>query len=91
MSSMTGTEFGFRFRVEESDMQRNKKRLAALPRPPVPPIEYAGQWIAWNKERTEIVAHAHTLEETHVLATEAGFPDATLMKLPRTNAFIGTL
>lgn len=59
-------------------------------RPPPAPIEYAGQWVAWNREQTEIVAHGEKLVEVHRAAVAAGHPRAILQKVRRGNeAFIG--
>lgn len=39
---------------------------------PIVPIEYAGQWIAWNEDHTKIVASGKTLREAdeNAIATE---------------------
>ena len=58
-------------------------------RPAAPPAEYAGQWVAWNKEQTEVLAHGKTLKEAAEAATAAGVSDALFMPVPRLNAFIG--
>ena len=58
------------------------------PRPA--PIEFAGQWIAWNKQRTEIVAHGETMASVHAAAIAAGHPDAILQRVRRPAvSFIG--
>lgn len=59
---------------------------------PMPaPIEYAGQWVAWNKNRTQIVAHGANLRTAHQAAVAAGYPNALLQKVRRPNTiFIGT-
>jgi len=36
------------------------------------PRKYSGQWIAWNKEGTEIIAHGTTLTECHTAANNTG-------------------
>lgn len=54
------------------------------------PFEYAGQWVAWNKEGTEIVAHGRELSVVHDAAIAAGHPDCVLEKVPKANTvFIG--
>jgi hypothetical protein len=59
--------------------------------PPPAPVEFAGQWIAWNKQRTEIVAHGREMVEVHVAAIAAGYPDAILQRVRRPDvSFIGT-
>ncbi|MBI3468192.1 MAG: hypothetical protein HY000_34740 [Planctomycetes bacterium] len=61
------------------------------PRRPRPaPVEYAGQWVAWDKQQREIVAHGHDLAEVHRSAILAGHPDAVLQKVRRPDViFIG--
>lgn len=61
------------------------------PRRPKPaPAEYAGQWVAWNKERTEIVAHGPDMAEVYKRAIAAGHNDAVLQKVRRPDTiFIG--
>ena len=57
--------------------------------PPAPP-EFAGQWVAWNKERTAIVAHGADLVSVHRSAVVAGHPDAILQRVRRPQErFIG--
>jgi hypothetical protein len=61
------------------------------PRRPKPaPVEYAGQWVAWNKGQTEIVAHGSVMAEVHKAAVAAGHPDAVLQKVRRPGIFIGS-
>ena len=50
-------------------------------RPKAAPVEYAGEWVAWNKLRSEIVAHGKNLSEVHGAAVAAGHPDAILQKV----------
>lgn len=47
------------------------------------PSEFAGQWVAWNQERTEIIAHAPDFATAWKTAREAGFPDAILQRVRR--------
>lgn len=54
------------------------------PRRPKPaPIEYAGQCVAWNKKRTEIVAHGREMAAVHRSAIALGHPDAILQRVRR--------
>jgi hypothetical protein len=67
------------------------RKLILAPDAPKPaPIEYAGQWVAWNKERTEIVAHGAQMAAVHRAAIAAGHGDALLQRVrsPDTS-FIG--
>jgi hypothetical protein len=52
-------------------------------RPPPAPLEYAGQWVAWNREHTQIVAHGEKLVDVHRAAVAAGHPRAILQKVRR--------
>lgn len=61
-----------------------------LQRPPAVPIEYAGRWIAWNRQRTKIVATGATLPEARQAAQAAGETAAVFAKAPRANVrFVG--
>ena len=53
------------------------------------PIEFAGQWVAWNKSQTEIVSHGRDVAAVHAAAIAAGHPDAILEKVRRPGIFIG--
>ena len=57
---------------------------------PAAPIDYAGQWVAWDKVQAEIVAHGDDLETVFESAIEAGYPDAVFQKVPEADTyFIG--
>jgi len=60
-------------------------------RPRAAPAEYVGQWVAWNKEQTEIVAHGAEMAEVHKAAIAAGHQDAILQKVRRSGPFIGAI
>jgi hypothetical protein len=55
------------------------------------PLEYVGQWVAWNRELTEIVAHGRDLSDVHAAAEAAGHRDAVLEKVRRPCSFIGRI
>jgi hypothetical protein len=58
--------------------------------PKAAPVEFAGQWVAWNREQTEIVGHGRTWMEARQAAADAGVTDPVLQKVPRPDAiFIG--
>ena len=60
------------------------------PRHPGPaPIEFAGQWVAWNRQQTAIVAHGSDVADVRKAAVAAGHPDAVLQKVRRPGIFIG--
>ena len=46
------------------------------------PREYCGKWIAWNHDRTRIVASGLTYVETRKAAEAAGEPHAYITKAP---------
>ncbi len=57
---------------------------------PIVPREFAGQWIAWNRARTAIVASGRTLEDARCASEAAGEPEPILAKAPRANVrFLG--
>jgi hypothetical protein len=58
--------------------------------PPPAPIEFAGQWIAWNRERNQIVAHGRDMASVHAAAVAQGHPNAILQRVRRPErSFIG--
>jgi hypothetical protein len=58
-------------------------RLSEPGRPKLPPQEYAGEWIVWNKERTQVVAHGPDMVAVHRAAIAAGDTDPLLEKVHR--------
>lgn len=54
-------------------------------RPKPAPVEYAGQWVAWDHERTTVLAHGKTLEEASRAAAAVGYPDPLLERVRRTD------
>ena len=52
---------------------------------PIVPLEYAGLWIAWNHERTRIIASGRTVEEVVKAAAAAGEKDPMFDKAPKAN------
>jgi hypothetical protein len=57
---------------------------------PVVPRKYAGQWIAWNRDRTAIVASGRTFDEARRAAEAAGEAAPILAKAPRADVrFLG--
>lgn len=70
---------------------KNVQRWLANPdHPPIPPVEYAGKWIVWDRHRTMIVAHGNTMQEA-VAAAEAGGHVGTILHRvpPVEEIFIG--
>jgi Family of unknown function (DUF5678) len=56
------------------------------------PIEYAGKWIAWNDERTQIVASGSDIAEVRDAALRLGVKQPLLEKVPRPDThYIGAL
>jgi hypothetical protein len=60
-----------------------KDKLAAPGRPQPAPLEYAGQWVAWNKDETQIIAHGTDVAEVRAAAIAAGEDDPILEKVRR--------
>jgi hypothetical protein len=55
------------------------------------PLEYVGQWVAWNKDQTEIIASGRDLGAVHAAASAAGHPEAILEKVRPPRSFIGLI
>jgi hypothetical protein len=66
--------------------------MEKLRHPGPAPVEFAGQWVAWNKTRTEIVAHGIEVARGRAQAIAAGHPNAVLQKVRQPDSlFIGAL
>lgn len=65
--------------------------MATLDRPiPIVPRKFAGQWIAWNRSRTAIIASGRTLDDARRAAEAAGESAPILAKAPSANVrFLG--
>ena len=70
-------------------MTVNDPRLNDPQRPKAAPIQFAGKWVAWNTERTEIVADGDDVATVRAEAIEAGHPLPLMEKVPRACSFIG--
>jgi len=46
------------------------------------PVEYAGQWVAWNEDRTEILFHGPDMSEVRGQAIAHGCACPVLQKVP---------
>jgi len=67
-----------------------EKEVPQEEKPPVVPKQYAGQWIAWNQEQTQIVASGRTYEEARQAAIAAGADRPLLAKAPSAKVrFVG--
>ena len=58
---------------------------------PLPaPVDYAGQWVAWNKQRTQIVAHGTDMAKVHAAAVAAGHSNPIVQRVRHPDVhFIG--
>jgi hypothetical protein len=56
------------------------KRRFSDRRAPVP-LELAGQWIAWSKDRMEIVAHGAAFGEVRARAIAAGHSEPLMQRV----------
>lgn len=54
---------------------------------PIVPIEYAGQWIAWNEDHTKIITSAKGLPEAHKKALKTGEEHFWMEKIPSSTDF----
>ena len=59
-----------------------EQRREPLPEAPVVPLEYAGLWIAWDRDHTRIVASGRTIEAAFEAAIAAGEPEPILARAP---------
>jgi len=53
------------------------------------PIELVGQWLAWNQDRTEILAHGDDMRAVRERAIALGCARPVLQKVPHA-PFVGT-
>lgn len=67
-------------------LDKVKKRFPDRPEPA--PLELAGQWVAWNKDRSEIVAHGSKFDEVRADAIAAGCRDPLMQRVLGT-PFVG--
>lgn len=52
------------------------------------PAKFAGQWVAWNEDRSEILAHGEDMSEVRDQAIACGCTRPLLQKVPRA-PFVG--
>jgi hypothetical protein len=64
--------------IDFADSRLNDPRRAKLP-----PLEYAGEWVVWNKERTQVIAHGRDMVAVRHAALVAGESDPLLEKVHR--------
>ena len=60
-------------------LEQVKKRFPDRPKPA--PLEFAGQWVAWNEDHTEIVAHGAVFGEVRARAIDAGCREPLMQKV----------
>jgi hypothetical protein len=53
------------------------------------PAEYAGQWVAWNEDRSRVLAHGPDLTEVRAQAIALGCVRPLLQRIPR-GPFVGS-
>jgi len=55
------------------------------------PLEYAGKWVAWNSDHTEIVACSDNIQELWQMAKAQCIANPIFEKVPRADVrFMGT-
>lgn len=73
-------------RSKSTNIQRALQRSGA---PAIAPLQLAGKWVAWNWDRTKILAHGNTMDEADSAAQATG-EKFVLQKLTRPEViFIG--
>ena len=60
-------------------LEECQQRFPEHPQPA--PAEYAGQWVAWDKTRTNIVAHGTKFTEVHADAVKRGCDQPLMQKV----------
>jgi hypothetical protein len=65
-----------------------KARVLFANRPAPAPQEYAGEWIAWSPDRSQIVAHGNRFAQVRADAIAAGCKEP-LMQRVMGNSFVG--
>lgn len=58
-------------------------RRMSGPGPKIPPPEYAGEWVAWNEDRSVVIAHGTDVAAVRAAANSAGYQLPLLEKVPR--------
>ncbi len=72
-------------------LEPNDPRLNDPRRPKPAPAEYAGQWVAWDRDRKQIVAHGNDVAAVRREAVAAGHSLPLIEKVPEESSFIGGL
>lgn len=67
--------------TEATQQQNAQQRKSSLP--PPAPVEYAGQWVAWNRDRTKIIAHGEDVAQVYRDALASGHASAIYQKIGR--------
>ncbi|MFO1092337.1 MAG: hypothetical protein U0992_03355 [Planctomycetaceae bacterium] len=47
------------------------------------PLEYAGKWVAWNSDHTQIVAAGESIQEVWNIVSERRIADPVYERIPR--------
>ena len=82
--------FESNLRVDTGLQQGDLMEAIEPVQPPSVPAEYCGRWIAWNHDRTRIVASGTTLIEAREAARQAGETRPFLTKAPEAHVrFVG--
>ena len=54
------------------------------------PIKYAGKWVAWASDHSQILAHSDSIQELWQIAQDRRIPDPIFEKVPRSDVrFVG--
>lgn len=71
-------------------VHQNDPRMADPRRRKPAPLEYAGEWVAWNDDRSEILAHGDDSETVWSEAITQGASNPLLEKVRRPGvSFVG--
>jgi len=67
-------------------LEEARKRFPNGPEPIA--LQYAGQWIAWNNDRTSIIAHGANFGKVRAEAIAEGYPEPLMQRVLGT-PFVG--
>lgn len=73
----------------DSKFENVRRALRQSGRPALAPIQFAGKWVAWNWDRTKIVAHGETMADADAAAMATGEKYVLQKLTPPEVIFIG--
>jgi hypothetical protein len=65
---------------------RSSERTSQRRHQPRVPREYAGRWVAWDRDQTRIVASGDSFDEAKIAASAAGESSVLMARVPARSA-----